>query len=275
MTSISILRPVTHLTAARAVAIDLSQRRGHGCRACRYGSVVLYGTNSWALYGTCWYHVKGLAMKRTQAKAVAKPATGNPVRERILCAAFEAFVENGYAATTTLNIATRASVSKRELYAHFGSKQAILVACITGRAPRMRLPPGLPPPRDRRELAAALTAFGTILTREVSHPTVMATFRLAIAEAERSPEVAEALDRFGRDAARAALAGLLAEAQAAGLIGPGAPVAMARQYLALLWEDLMVELLLRVADPPAPGEIKRRAAKATAALLALHPPLAG
>ena len=38
-------------------------------------------------------------------------------RSRILEAAFAAFMENGYAATTTLEIATRARVSKRELYA--------------------------------------------------------------------------------------------------------------------------------------------------------------
>jgi AcrR family transcriptional regulator len=37
------------------------------------------------------------------------------MRERILTAAFEAFHERGYAATSTLEIATRARVSKRDL----------------------------------------------------------------------------------------------------------------------------------------------------------------
>ena len=54
-----------------------------------------------------------------------------PMRERILLAAFAAFIERGYAETSTLEIATRAKVSKRELYALFGNKQAMLVACIT------------------------------------------------------------------------------------------------------------------------------------------------
>jgi len=39
------------------------------------------------------------------------------VRARILEAAFAAFMEKGYATTSTLEIATRARVSKRELYA--------------------------------------------------------------------------------------------------------------------------------------------------------------
>jgi len=44
------------------------------------------------------------------------------VRKRILEAAFAAFMKNGYAMTGTLDIATRARVSKRELYALVGKK---------------------------------------------------------------------------------------------------------------------------------------------------------
>ena len=43
------------------------------------------------------------------------------VRGRILEAAFAAFTKGGYAATSTLEIATRARVSKRELYALIGN----------------------------------------------------------------------------------------------------------------------------------------------------------
>ena len=49
------------------------------------------------------------------------------VRERILTAAFEAFRERGYAATSTLEIATRAHVSKRDLYALVGDKHKMLI----------------------------------------------------------------------------------------------------------------------------------------------------
>ena len=75
------------------------------------------------------------------------------MHERILGAAFKAFTEDGYAGTSTLDIATRAKVSKRDLYANFGSKHAVLVACIKSRADRMRLPPDLPTPRSRQMLA--------------------------------------------------------------------------------------------------------------------------
>src|SRR5499427_6002391 len=104
------------------------------------------------------------------------------VRERILEAAFAAFMKNGYAATSTLEIATRASVSKRELYALVGNKQEMLIACISERAKRLDVPADLPELRDRETLAQVLASFGTKLVREVSDPTVIGVFRLAIAE---------------------------------------------------------------------------------------------
>ena len=47
-----------------------------------------------------------------------------------------AFMKSGYATTSTLEIATRARVSKRELYALVGNKQKMLIACISRRAKR-------------------------------------------------------------------------------------------------------------------------------------------
>jgi AcrR family transcriptional regulator len=196
---------------------------------------------------------------------------GNRIHERILGAAFTAFAEDGYAGTSTLGIATRAKVSKRDLYANFANKHAMLVACIKSRAERMRLRPDLPAPRSRQMLAATLTAFATNVVRETSHPSVIATFRLAITEATRSPEIAQALDSAGRAATRRALAELLASAQSARLMGAGEPEAMAMQYLGLVWEGLMVGLLLGVAATPGTAETERRATEATAAFMRLHP----
>ena len=195
----------------------------------------------------------------------------HPMQDRILGAAFKAFTEDGYAETSTLEIARRAKISKRDLYANFSSKHGVLVACIKSRAERMRLPPDLPTPRTRQMLASTLTSFASNLVREVSHPSVIATFRLAIDEATRSPEIAQALDVAGREATRGALAELLASAQSTGLIGPGETNEMAWQYLGLLWEGLIVGLLLGVAATPKPAEAERRATKATAAFMQLHP----
>lgn len=197
-------------------------------------------------------------------------AEAAPARTRILDAAFAAFSAHGYAQTSMLEIATRARVSKRELYALIGSKHDMLVACIMERAGRMRTPADLPEPRDREGLAGVLAAFGERVLREVSDPVVLGVFRLAIAEAERAPEIARALDSIGRAAARRELAAVLGKARACGLLG-GDPAEMAQRFLALLWGDLLMGLLLRLVDPPTHEEARRRARDATSAFLSLQP----
>jgi AcrR family transcriptional regulator len=207
---------------------------------------------------------------RSISKPSREDADETPVRQRILEAAFSAFMEHGFAETSTLEIATRARVSKRELYALVGSKQQMLAACIGERAKRLQVPAGLPEPHDRESLARTLETFGAQLLREVSDPTVIAVFRLAIAEAVRAPEVASALNSMGVEASRAALREIMTRARSAGLLG-GDPHDMAEQFFGLLWGNLMMSLLLRVADRPTPREIARRANAATATFLQLYP----
>jgi len=193
----------------------------------------------------------------------------SPVRDRILDAAFAAFMKSGYAATSTLEIATRARVSKRELYAEVGNKEEILIACIRARATRLKAPADLPIPHDRETLEQVLASFATQLVREITDPTVVAVFRLAIADAVRSPEVAQALDSIGREASRAALRQIMTQAQTAGLL-EGRPADLAERFGGLLWGNLMISLLLGVAERPSSREIAARARDATAAFLQLH-----
>ena len=192
------------------------------------------------------------------------------LRSRILDAAFTAYTKNGYTRTSTLEIATQARVSKRELYAQVGNKQEMLVACISERAKRLQVPADLPMPHDRESLAQVLASFGTQLVREITDPTVIAVFRLAIAEAVHAPEVAQALDSIGREASRAALRQIMTRAQEIGLL-EGHAGALAEQFGGLLWGNLMVSLLLGVIERPSTRELAIRARDATAAFLQLHP----
>jgi AcrR family transcriptional regulator len=191
------------------------------------------------------------------------------VRRRILDGAFEAFMNNGYAASSTLEIATRARVSKRDLYALVGNKQSMLVACISARAKRLQVPADIPLARDRETLAQVLNAFGTKLVQEITDPTVIAVFRLAIAEAVHAPEVAQALDSIGRAASRTALRQIMAGAERLGLL-KGEPAELAEQFGGLLWGNLMVSLLLGVVKRPSLRELKCRARDATDAFLRLN-----
>jgi AcrR family transcriptional regulator len=222
--------------------------------------MVLYGTES----------SRKMPSMSQKMKPREQEVDGTAVRKRILGAALSAFMEGGFAQTSTLEIATRARVSKRELYALFGNKEAMLVACITERAQRLKAPADLPELRDRETLAKVLTAFGTKLLTETTDPVVVAVFRLAISETVHAPKVAQALDSMARKPTRDSLRTIMANARSAGLL-LGDPDAMTEKFLGLLWGDLMTGLLLQVADRPGPGEIARRASEATAALLHLFP----
>ena len=205
-------------------------------------------------------------MPAPHTSAPAEPTA----RERILEAAFIAFMKHGYAATSTLEIATRAHVSKRELYALVGNKQEMLVACISERAKRMQVPADLPVPDDREGLAQLLTAFAKQILREITDPAVVAVFRLAISEAIHAPEVGRTLDTRGRETIRAALRQIMTRAQSSGLL-EGRPADLAEQFGNLVWGNLMVGLLLGVAERPNAQEVAGRAREATATFLQLHP----
>src|SRR5260370_16167699 len=173
------------------------------------------------LYGTSVVKERIMVMA-SMSKRRQKGDDETAVRERILEAAFAAFMKSGYATTSTLEIATHARVSKRELYALVGNKQEMLIACISERAKRLDVPADLPVLRDRETLAQVLAYFGTKFVREVSDPTVIAVFRLAIAEAVQAPEVARALHSIRREASRAAPRKNIAGAPASGCL-PGRP----------------------------------------------------
>jgi len=135
------------------------------------------------------------------------------------------------------------------------------------------MPADLPEPLDHEALALALTTFGSNLLREISNPTVIAVFRLAIAEAVRAPDVAKTLNDIGIGASRTALRELMTGSRATGLLD-GEPAEMAEHFAGLLWGTQMTCLLLGVSERASPREITRRAEAATAALLRLYSPLA-
>ena len=74
-----------------------------------------------------------------------------------------------------------------------------------------------------------------------------------------------------REAAEVRMPSVLTQAQSAGLLQAADPAPMVGQFLALLWGDLMIGLLLRLRDAPTTREINRRAKSAADALLQIHP----
>ena len=209
--------------------------------------------------------------KSTPNPTASSPA--GPIRERILNAAFSLFAESGFSTTSMLDIVTRARVSKRDLYALFQNKHAVLAACIHERTGRMRRPldAAVPVPQTRDDLTKCLVDFGVSILKTVCQPEVLTVFRLAIAESDRAPEIARTLHHSGREANLKTLTALLTRAQERRLVANDDPAALATRYFALLWGDLLLSLLMRVRKAPTAGEIQTRARAATEALFCRFP----
>ncbi len=198
------------------------------------------------------------------------PDTPPPVRRRILDAAFKAFMQAGYEGASTAEIARLAKVSKRDLYAHFPGKQAMLAACVTERADRMRRPLTLPPPGDMVALRETLIQYGMAVVHEHCRPEVLATYRLAILNAETAPVVASTLDQFGRADATGALTTLLQAACDLGMLAGGEAADMATIFNGILMKGgLLIRMLMRIADAPTNEEARHRAEVAASGLLRL------
>ncbi len=191
-------------------------------------------------------------------------------RQCIVAAAFSVLKERGYAGTSTLEIARRARVSKRELYAEFGSKSGILEAVVAATAARMQFPLTGAEITDRSGLAAALIAYGTASLTELTSPPVVAINRLAAAEAGSNSDLGDILERKGREPNRKALIELMTRAEAAGLLGGASPQLIAGQYFSLLFGDVLLRLMLGVAKRPTAAEIRRRSEVATETVLRLY-----
>ena len=104
-----------------------------------------------------------------KGKNLPKPQE-TPRRTAIVAAAFAVLMEHGYAGASTLEIARRAKVSKRELYAEFGSKSGILEALIAATSAQMQVPLVGANVVDRDSLATALTAYGLAALPELTPP---------------------------------------------------------------------------------------------------------
>ena len=209
-------------------------------------------------------------MGRKRTVPAGTMSTPLPARERILAAAMETFMERGFANATTLEIATRARVSKRELYALVGNKERMLATCIAARGDRMQLPEGFCVPSDRASLDTTLRRFGETMLRELSDPGVIAVMRLGIGEVKRSPGIGKSLDAMGRARARGTLEALLRSAQASRLLVDADIDEMIFDFYGLLWGMRLTWILLGVDKVPAPKEIERRAAQAASRFLRIY-----
>ncbi len=116
---------------------------------------------------------------------------------RLVSVAREAFVLNGYGATSINAIAKSARVSKNTLYARFPSKAALFQTIIARQVESVSHEHELRPSTEARSLTAALRVYVEIALARSLDQAGLEINRLILAEAHQFPELSEsARSRF-------------------------------------------------------------------------------
>ncbi|AWN46458.1 hypothetical protein DK419_09135 [Methylobacterium terrae] len=120
------------------------------------------------------------------------PAAALEAREaHLLDTATAEFLEHGYGAASLSRIARTARVSSKTIYARYADKADLFLACVQRLTASSKTDiAGLMRDADA-DPARILTAVGTRLARHWVSPRELGLYRLAIAENQRVPELAE------------------------------------------------------------------------------------
>ena len=184
------------------------------------------------------------------------------LRQQILEAAGELFLRDGYANTSIDAVIERVGGSKRAIYSHFGGKDDLLAAMLTGISEEVLRT--LPDAGDviGDDVRASLIQFAGAVMRALMDPRTVALYRLVIAEGARRPELAGIFLRSGPRRAVTGLAQLLSRHAEAGSLAIGNPTATAEHFIGMLRDDTYLEVLLGVRPPLSERAWKPRVIRA-------------
>ena len=173
-------------------------------------------------------------------------------RRDILVAGKKEFFEHGYTLTSIDRIAAAAGTTKRTVYDHFGSKEALfgeVIAFSSEQFVALLLPTAEALPTA---LAEGLRLFIAQLTDLVTRPDIVRFQRLVIAEAERHPQFGQVLYETAILGAERVLAEYLRARIADGQAPPQDADRTARMVLDLTVNGARVRALMAVEAADAP-----------------------
>lgn len=153
----------------------------------------------------------------------------NDNRNRLLRAAVEIFMEEGYGASMD-RIASRAGMARQTLYNHFACKNDLFseVAHMTASAILVSLE------GDAENIREHLLRFGTILRQKALRTEGLAMFRTLSAEAHRFPDLALAVLEKGPEQTARRLTEFLALAMDEGTLMRDDPRFVAEMLISML-----------------------------------------
>lgn len=175
-------------------------------------------------------------------------------RRRLLEAAMEAFLEEGYRASMD-RIAARAGVARQTLYNHFPAKETLFAEAVRTAIQSVLVTLE----SEDGDLRANLIRFAAAYREKVLCPVGMAMFRTLVAEAPRFPELARNFFAAGPQQTIAQLARFLEKAMDRGELRRDDPALAAEMLTGMLSNyDRLRSLINLETDVPAdPSKAER------------------
>jgi TetR/AcrR family transcriptional repressor of mexJK operon len=167
--------------------------------------------------------------------------------QRILEAARQVFLTDGYGATSMDTIAKAAGVSKATVYAHFSSKDRLFSEIIADRC-RRHFPNDLDAEIDALDPKEALRTIGRRFAAHVLAPEVLGLYRIVVAETARFPELGRALYEGGPRTGNKRMAQYLQHLADRGVFDIPDTELAARQFFSMIRSDLYMRRLFGIAD---------------------------
>jgi AcrR family transcriptional regulator len=187
-------------------------------------------------------------------------------REIILDVAQDVFLEEGFANASMSTIAARLGGSKGTLYNYFKSKDDLFTAyverrCLWQQDEVLALKPGETPEQALRRIARSFLA-------HVINETTLRTFRLIVAEAERTPEIGRVFYDAGPRRGGERLAEFLASLEDAGVLNlEGDSQAAAQHFLGLVQSPTFKGRLCNAIPELTSGQVDDEVTRGVGAFL--------
>lgn len=162
-------------------------------------------------------------------------------RDAILDAAQGLFLEAGYAAASMDTMAARAGVSKATIYAHFKGKDELFAAVMQRRCETSY---AFQPPDPGLDARGALTVIAQRLTDLMMSPEALALYRVVVAEAFRTPDLARAFYETGPARGKANIAAVLNLLEQKGELAVPDPARATDQFIGMLRAECYHRTLL-------------------------------
>jgi len=166
-------------------------------------------------------------------------------RDAILTAAVEVFLSVGFGATSMDSITQKAGVSKATVYSHFGNKQKLFGAIIKARCHDLLIPLQTSEIQSS-DLELTLRRVADHFMDMVINESILALYRVVIAEASRFPELARVFYENGPGQTTENFAHYLSEQTERGQLEIPDPTRAAEQFFGLLIGYVHVRALLGI-----------------------------